>query len=131
MKHKTRSALLVESGLLGLVGVLGACGIGDAAPQTSATNMTSSANDSTSVAATLAEFEKQPERIVRVIVTVKPGADAQKRVAAAARSAGATSVSTIDGQPMVVIEGKPAHLRAAIATGQVVQIQRDSPAPTN
>lgn len=65
-----------------------------------------------------------------MIVTVKPGADAQKRVAAAG-SAGATSVSTIDGQPMVVIEGKPAHLRAAVATGQVVRIQRDSPAPAN
>jgi hypothetical protein len=79
----------------------------------------------------VAEFEKQPDKLVRVIVTVRPGPATTAQVAAAAKAAGASTADPIKGQPLVVIEGKPAHLRAVLGTGQVLQMQRDGAAPTN
>jgi hypothetical protein len=76
----------------------------------------------------LTTLEKTPDRPARVIVTTRP--DSVDAVADAARKAGA-HVERIGGQPLLVIEGRPAHLRAALRTGKVVRMQRDDAAPTN
>jgi hypothetical protein len=78
--------------------------------------------------ALLTTLEKTPDRPVRVIVTTRP--DDIDAVADAARKAGA-HVERIAGQPLLVIEGRPAHLRAALRSGKVVHMQRDDAAPTN
>jgi hypothetical protein len=85
----------------------------------------------TQTAALLAELDKQPERLVRVIVMLQPGAAAHTEVEAAAKAAGVPSVQPLPGQPMLVVEAKPAQLRRLVATGQVLRLQMDSAAPTN
>ena len=104
-----------------------ACGTGGAAPQ----GIHAMTADSSSTTTTLHDLEADPARPVRVIVTVKPGAAALQQVKAAAMKAGASSVVHIEGQNLIVIEGKPSHIRAAVATGQVLRIQRDAASPTN
>ena len=110
-------------GLVITVGALAAC-----APQASAQARAGTMNTS-SVGDTLRELDQTPDRPVRVIVTVRPGTADQ--VVAATRKAGATVVQPLAGTQSIVIEGKAAHVRAAVATGQVLQLQRDTPSPTN
>ena len=85
-------------------------------------------NADPSTEALLTTLEKTPDRPARVIVVARP--DSVDVVADAARRAGA-HVERIAGQPLLVIEGRPAHLRAALRTGKVVRMQRDDAAPTN
>lgn len=84
-----------------------------------------------SAAAFVADLEKTPQRAVRVIVTLRADPKAMAEVTAAARSAGAASVQPLGTMPILVIEGRAAHLRAALATGHVQAMQTDAASPTN
>lgn len=123
MTTSARDRFIHLLGIVITVGALGAC-----APQASAQAMSGRMNTQT-VNDTLAELDQTPDRTVRVIVTVRPGTADQ--VAAAAKQAGANAVNPLFGTQSVVIEGKAAHVRAAVDTGQVLQIQRDTASPTN
>ena len=123
MRTLARARLWQVLGIFIAVGALGACGAPASAQAPTPPMRRSNVDD------TLAELDRTPERAVRVIVTVKPGTG--DRVATAARKAGADAVVPLAGTQSIVIEGKPAHVRAAVDTGQVLQIQRDTPSPTN
>lgn len=77
-----------------------------------------------------------PDRIVRAMVRARVPAGsndaataaAVQRLAAAARSAGAVSAEAMPGQPIVVVEAKPAALAALMRSGAAEAIQLDRPA---
>lgn len=104
----------------------------NAAPAPAAASAPMTASTPRSPAAALVEeLERQPQRVVRVIVTVRGGAADAVRAAATAKAAGAASAEPIAGRPMLVVEGRPAPLRALLDSGVVLQMQLDAPAPTN
>jgi subtilisin family serine protease len=87
--------------------------------------------------ATLAEIAALPQdRVVRAMVSVRsaPGATAAavtaavKRAADVATAAGAAHVELIPGQPIVVVEGRPAVFAALARSGAVESVQMDRPA---
>lgn len=85
----------------------------------------------------VAEIAALPaDKFVRVIVKAKAPANAapaamqaaQKRVSDAALAAGAALVEPIAGQPLVVVEAKPAQLQALARSNAVETMQLDRPA---
>jgi len=74
-----------------------------------------------------------PDRVVRAMVRARMPAGssdtaktaAVQRLAAAARSAGAVSAEPMAGQPIVVVEAKPAALAALMRSGAAEAIQLD------
>jgi hypothetical protein len=80
----------------------------------------------------IARYERFPDRPVRVIVTLRGDAAAARQTSVALRGqAGVVSAEVLDGLPMIVLEAKPAALRALFERGQVAQIQADTPVPPN
>lgn len=118
------------SALVALLVTLAACGAERSEPPAPSAAKTMSAA-APSPASFVAELEKTPQRAVRVLVTLRADPKAMAEVTTAAKSAGAASVQALGAMPILVIEGKAAHVRAALATGHVIAIQNDDAAPTN
>lgn len=88
----------------------------------------------------MAEIAALPaDRIVRAMVRAKVAAGATpavtqtavKRVSDAARAAGAAVVEPVAGQPIIVVEAKPAVFAALMRSGAAESIQVDRPARPN
>ena len=122
MTSDVRDRWITALGVVVLAGALGA-GVTECVAQTSGRMSTQSVND------LMSDLDQDPDRVVRVIVTVKPGS--ARQVGIAATNAGANAVNPLFGTDSIVIEGKAAHIRAAVNTGDVLQLQRDSASPTN
>lgn len=68
-------------------------------------------------------------RIVRVILTIVPSAEAKVR--AALRKVGVTEVVRMEGQPLLVTEATPQQLRSLIVIDHVLSLMRDTASPVN
>jgi subtilisin family serine protease len=72
-----------------------------------------------------------PDRPVRMIVRVRAGSDRTAAIAAAARaarSAGASRVEPIAGQPLIVVEATPRQYEAIVRSGTIESMQLDATA---
>lgn len=80
--------------------------------------------------ALLQALDRSPGRPARVLLRLKPGPAPLAHVRQALTAAGAEAES-IGDRPLLVAELTAQQLRAALATCQVLSVQRDEPAPAN
>jgi hypothetical protein len=94
--------------------------------------MTAAAEDrlAAALAAVTALERASGGRPVRVILSIGPEPGAAAAVRTALERAGAIA-EPLGDQPLMVAEGTPAQLRAAVQTGHVTAVQPDTPNPTN
>ena len=80
--------------------------------------------------ALLDQLDRQPQRIVRLIATIKPGAASLAQTQQALRTAGAHAGEPL-GETLLVMEVHAAQLRAVLAAAPILRVQVDGAVPTN